>query len=188
MTNGRERGRVDKSRLLSLFCGFLLGATTMLVGLAQAGKLAPSRPDALVALAQSVEVEHRRIDLLIERGDVNGAIAVLEDLRKQPWLPRDQGGDIAIELRHDVYGRLIRLRLDHPDIDPQSDDALLAIIAEGLGDDYRDLDTNPFTARLVALRGEILETLDRDDEALGAYEDALDINRTLLERTLGEAP
>ena len=26
------------------------------------------------------------------------------------------------------------------------------------------------------------------DEALGAYEDALDINRTLLERTLGEAP
>jgi hypothetical protein len=176
------------SRLVTLACGFLLGATTMLVGLAQAGKLAPSRPDALVALAQSVEVEHRRVDLLLERGDVAGAIAALEDVRRQPWLSRDEGGDVAVELRHDVYGRLVRLRLDHPDVDPQSDDALLAIVAEGLGDEYRELDTNPFTARLVALRGEIFETLDRDDEALGAYEEALEMNRVLLERELGSEP
>jgi tetratricopeptide (TPR) repeat protein len=177
-----------KARVLTLVCGFLLGALTMLVGLAQAGKLAPSRPDALVALAQTVEVEHRRIDLLLERGNVAGAIGLLEQLRKQPWLSRDEGGDVAVELRHDVYGRLVRLRLDYPDVDPQSDDALLQLIAEGLGDDYRAIDTNPFTARLVALRGEIFETLDRDDEALGAYEEALDMNRTLLERELGSEP
>jgi hypothetical protein len=180
-----ERARGLRSRLLTLACGFMLGALTMLVGLAQAGKLAPSRPDALVALAQTVEVEHRRVDLLLERDDVAGAIALLEDLRKQPWLSREEGGDVAVELRHDVYGRLVRLRLDHPDVDPIGDDALLGIAAEGLGDDYRDLDTNPFTARLVALRGEILEGLDRDDDALGAYEEALEMNRTLLERELG---
>jgi hypothetical protein len=180
--------RILRARALTLACGFLLGALSMLVGLAQAGKLAPSRPDALVALAQTVEVEHRRVDLLIERGDAAGAIALLEGLRKQPWLSRDEGGDIAVELRHDVYGRLVRLRLDYPDVDPVSDDALLAIVAEGLGDDYRDLDTNPFTARLVALRGEIYETLDRDDDALGAYEEALEMNRTLLERELGSEP
>jgi hypothetical protein len=177
-----------KGRILSIAGGFLLGALTMLVGLAQAGKLAPSRPDALVALAQTVEVEHRRVDLLLERGDVTAAIALLEELRKQPWLSRDEGGDVAVELRHDVYGRLVRLRLDYPEIDPLSHDALLQIVAEGLGTDYHDIDTNPFTARLVALRGEIFETLDRDDDALGAYEEALDMNRTLLERELGGEP
>jgi len=177
-----------KSRVLTLVIGFVLGAGSMLVGLAQAGKLAPSRPDALVALAQTVEVEHRRVDLLLERGDVAGAIGVLEAQRKQPWLGRDEGGDVAVELRHDLYGRLVRLRLDHPDVDPQGTDALLQIVAEGLGNDYRDVDTNPFTARLVAMRGEILETLDRDDDALGAYEEALEMNRTLLERELGSEP
>ena len=44
---------------------------------------------------------------------------------------------------------------------------------------------NPFTSRIVALRGEVLEKMQRDDDALTAYEEALDMNRTLLDRELG---
>jgi hypothetical protein len=165
----------------------LVGAFAMLVGLAQAGRLAPAQPQTLVALAQLVETEHRRVDLLIERGDVAGAIAALEALRAERWPTREEGGDMAIQIRHDVYGRLLRLRLDYPDVDTKADADLLAIADEGLGTEWRDLDTNPFTARLVALRGEILEQLDRDDEALGAYEHALDMNEILLDRELGGA-
>jgi hypothetical protein len=157
----------------------------MLVGLAQAGRLAPAQPQALVALAQLVETEHRRVDLLIERGDVAAAIAALEALRAERWPTREEGGDMALQIRHDVYGRLVRLRLDYPDVDTKPDADLLAIADEGLGNDWREIDTNPFTARLVALRGEILELLDRDDEALGAYEHALDMNEILLDRELG---
>mgnify|MGYP003377935311 CR=1 FL=1 len=175
-------------RWLTLAVGLVLGAGSMLVGLAQAGRLAPARPDALVVLAQTVEVEHRRIDLLLERGDEAGAIAALEALRRQSWPSREDGGDLAEQLRHDVYGRLVRLRLDFPDIDPVTDAALLAILDEGLGPEYREVETNPFTARLVALRGEVLEERGRDDEALSAYEEALDMNRALLELELAEGP
>ena len=60
---------------LSLLAGVLLGALLMLVGLAQAGRLAPSRPEVLVALAQTLEVEHQRVDLLLAQKDIAGAIA-----------------------------------------------------------------------------------------------------------------
>jgi tetratricopeptide (TPR) repeat protein len=166
----------------------VLGAALMLVGLAQAGRLVPERPEALVALGQLLETEHRHIDLMIENGDIAGAIAALEALRGQRWPTVDEGGEAAIQMKHDVYGRLLRLRLDYPDVDPKPPEALLEIANEGLGDDYDRLDVNPFTARLVALQGEILEEVDRDDEALGAYEEALDMNRTLLERELGGTP
>ena len=61
-------------RWLTLAVGLVLGAGSMLVGLAQAGRLAPARPDALVVLAQTVEVEHRRIDLLLEREQLRARI------------------------------------------------------------------------------------------------------------------
>ena len=171
-----------------LFGGLVLGATLMLVGLAQAGRLAPERPAVLVALAQLLETEHRRVDLLLERGDVAGAIAALESLREQRWPSLDEAGEAAVQMKHDVYGRLLRLRLDHPEVDAKDPEALLAIAREGLGDGYRDLDVNPFTARLVALQGEVFERLDRDDDALGVYEQALEMNRLLLDRELGGAP
>jgi hypothetical protein len=172
--------------LLSLVAGVVLGALAMLVGLAQAGKLAPQRPEAVVALAQMLDAEHRRVDVLMDKGDVAGAIAALEALRAGPWPTRDEGGDIAVQLRHDAYGRLVRLRLDHPDVDPKSADELLATLDEGLGEGSSELEVNPFTARLAAMRGEVLEALDRDDDALSAYESALEMNRVLLERELGE--
>jgi tetratricopeptide (TPR) repeat protein len=171
--------------VLGVVMGAVLGAALMLVGLAQAGRLMPDDPEALVALAQLLETEHRRIDLLIEREDIAGAIEALEDLRTQPWPDQEQGGEAAIQLRHDVYGRLLRLRLDHPHVDPQPAATLIAVADEGLGEDYVVLDPNPFTARLVALRGEILEGQGQDDAALEAYEQALEMNRTLLERELG---
>ena len=175
-------------RLLPVALGMVLGALAMLVGLAQAGRLAPSRPETVVALGQLLDAEHRRVELMLERDDVAGAIEALESLREQAWPNREQGGDLALQLRHDVYGRLLRLRLDHPKISPVSPAELLGLADEGLGPDYRDVDTNPFTARLTALRGEVLEQLDRDGDALTAYEEALEMNRVLLERELQEDP
>ena len=100
----------------------------------------------------------------------------------------EEGGEAALVLRHDAYGRLVRLRLDNPTIAPISQSALFAVVEEGLGASHLDLDANPFTARLVAQQGEVLELLERDDEALSAYERALEINRVLLERELEGAP
>ena len=174
---------------LSLLAGLLLGALLMFMGLAQAGRLAPARPEVLVALAQTLEVEHQRVDLLLEQKDVAGAIAALESLRKLEWPARAQAGEAADQLRHDVYGRLLRLRLDHPKVDPRTPDQLQQIADEGLGDDHRSLETNAFTARMIALRGEIAELRGDDDAALTAYEEALTMNRGLLQQALaGAAP
>ncbi len=172
---------------LSLLAGVLLGALLMLVGLAQAGRLAPARPEVLVALAQTLEVEHQRIDLMLAQKDVAGAIAALEALRKLEWPERAAAGDAGELLRHDVYGRLLRLRLDHPKVDPRTPEQLTSLAQEGLGDDYKSLEVNAFTARLVALRGEIAELRGDDDAALGAYEEALTMNRGLLQQALAGA-
>lgn len=172
--------------LLAVALGMVLGALAMLVGLAQAGRLTPRDPQTVVALGQLLDAEHRRVDLLLERGDVAGAIEALEALREQPWPDHEAGGDVGMQLRHDIYGRLLRLRLDHPEVSPVEPAALLLLADEGLGEVYREVDTNPFTARLTALRGEVLERLERDDDALTAYEEALEMNRVLLERELQE--
>ena len=174
---------------LTLLAGLLLGALLMFMGLAQAGRLTPARPEVLVALAQTLEVEHQRIDLMLGQKDIAGAIRALEALRKLEWPARAQAGDAGDQLRHDVYGRLLRLRLDHPTIDPRTPKQLRETADEGLGDDYKSLDINAFTARLVALRGEISEALGDDDAALTAYEEALTMNRGLLQQALaGAAP
>ncbi len=173
-------------QLGTLAIGMVLGAAGMFVGLAQAERLAPPRPDVLVALGQRLDVEHRAVDLKVERGDFVGAIESLEGLRSGPWPTAADATPAAVALKHDAYGRLVRLRLDHPDVDPVPTDALLKMVEEGLGEE--ETDANPFTARLWALRGELYEAEGLDDEALEAYEKALEINATLLERELGGAP
>jgi predicted negative regulator of RcsB-dependent stress response len=140
----------------------------------------------LVSLAQTLEGEQRRGDLLIERGQLGAAIAALEATRGLEWPTRALAGDEVVILRHDFYGRLLRLRIDNPELDALDDDALLERADEGLGDDeeVRAVRTNPFTARLVAIRGEVLDHAGRDDDALGAYEVALEMNRALLQQAL----
>ncbi|MEM6295951.1 MAG: hypothetical protein AAGA54_32060 [Myxococcota bacterium] len=187
MTSGRWT-----QRLGLVGAGIVLGAGLMFVGLAQADRIAPARPGVLVALGQKLEVEHRAVDLKIDRGDIAGAIASLESLRSGPWPAEDadlaRANDVAVALRHDVYGRLVRLRLDHPEVDGKPTAGLLSIVEEGLGEDAGEVDANPFTARLYALQGELFEAEGRDDDALAAYEKALEINGILLERELGGAP
>lgn len=174
---------------LMVVLGLVLGVALTVVGLAQAGKLRPAEdPEVLVALGQLLETEHLRVDLMIEKGDTAGAIKALENLTATQWPTRKRGGDASVLLRHDLYGRLIRLRLDHPDIDPKPADALLRMADEGLGSEYDKLDPNPFTARLVGIKAELLEQAGRDDEALLMYEEALDMNRTVLDELMGEGP
>jgi tetratricopeptide (TPR) repeat protein len=178
------------SSVLSLLAGLMLGACLMLVGLAQAGRLAPPpNPAVLVALAQDLEVEHKKVDVLLGKKDYAGAIATLESVRKQDWPTRAVAGEAAEQLRHDIYGRLIRLRLDHPEVDARTPAQLDELVREGLGDDYTSLQVNAFTARLVALRGEVAEKRGDDDAALTAYDEALTMNRGLLQQALaGAAP
>lgn len=172
---------------LALALGLVLGIGATYGGLRLTDRLvrAPERPDLLLTLGQTLDAEHQRIDVLVDQGRIAEAIAALEALRALPWPGRDEGGETALILRHDVYGQLLRLRLDHPAIDPRGDAELLAIADEGLGGAMLH---NAFTARLIALRGEILVRLGRDDEALAAYEGALEINRGLLQRALARDP
>ena len=166
--------------------GVILGAALTAGGFALAGKLRPpDEPQALIALAQTVDASDKQVDVLLARGDVAGAITSLEQLRTTKWPGRDRGGDACVQIRHDAYGRLLRLRLDNPQVDPKSAQELLALVEEGLGKEWELLDPNPFTAHLLALRGEILEQLGRDDDALLVYQQALDMNRDLLDEVMG---
>jgi len=179
----RPRAIGNITRFGTLAIGMVLGAGGMFVGLAQADRIVPERPDVLVALGQRLEVQHRVVDLKVGKGDFVGAIDSLESLRSGPWPSSEDSSSVSVALRHDAYGRLVRLRLDHPEVDPLGEGKLLEMIEEGLGDD--DTEASPFTARLWALRGEVYESQGQDDEALEAYEKALEINALLLERELG---
>ena len=146
----RPRAVGGMSRLGTLAIGMVLGAGGMFVGLAQADRIAPARPDVLVALGQRLEVEHRAVDLKLGSGDFVGAIESLESLRSGPWPSSEDASSVSVALRHDAYGRLVRLRLDHPEVDALGDEKLLEMVAEGLGDE--DSEASPFTARLWMVR------------------------------------
>ena len=171
-----------------LLTGAVLGVALTFGGFALAGKLRPpDEPQALIALAQIVDASDRQVDVLLARGDVAGAITALEQVRTTKWPGRDRGGDACVQIRHDTYGRLLRLRLDNPQVDTKSAQELLALAEEGLGKEWELLDPNPFTAHLLALRGEILDQLGRDDDALLVYQQAIDMNRDLLDELLGSS-
>ncbi len=171
-----------------LLTGVVLGVVLTFGGFALAGKLRPpDEPQALIALAQTVDTTDKQVDVLLARGDVAGAVASLERLRTTSWPGRDRGGDACVQIRHDTYGRLLRLRLDNPQVDAKSTQELLALSEEGLGREWELLDPNPFTAHLLSMRGEILEQLGRDDEALLVYQQALDMNRDLLDEIMGSS-
>lgn len=168
-----------------LLTGAILGALLTVGGLALAGKLKPpGEPDALVALAGTVDTTDKQVDVMLARGDIAGAINALEQLRAIRWPGRDRGGDACVQLRHDAFGRLLRLRLDNPQVDAKSSQQLLELAEQGLGREWELLDPNPFTAHLLSLRGEILEQLGRDDDALLIYQQALDMNRDLLDEVM----
>src|SRR5690606_32554836 len=91
----------DKLRAMGqVLTGLVLGVVMTVGGFALAGKLrAPDDPDVLVALAQTIDTTDKKVDVMLARGDVAGAIAALEQLRATKWPSRDRGGDAAVQLR-----------------------------------------------------------------------------------------
>lgn len=172
---------MNASHVAAIVLGVVLGAAATWASGVQAQPEATSSA-LLVTLAQDLEVVQRQADLHAARGDIGAAVEALERLCAGPWPSGDE--PLVWELRHDAFGRLLRLRLDHPTVDPRSDADLLALAERGLGEPRP---ANPFTARLLALRGEIYERLGRDDDALRSYEEALAMHRVLLDRELGPA-
>jgi len=170
-------------------CGLVVG---MALAWAMTGKAQDVKPpqdrDALVTLAQLVETEHRRVDLLLKAGDHTGAIRALEALADGAWPSQDRAGEAAVWMRHDVIGRLVRLELDQVDGAPARSDALIARTENRLGDDDGLIAPNAFTARLAGLQGELLERVDRDADALESYGIALEMNRSLLDALIKEQP
>jgi hypothetical protein len=186
----RTRARTYRGWLGGLVVGLALGLAVAVVGMAEAGKLRPPRdPELLVAVAQWVDAAERRADLLIARGDIAGATTTLEGAVEYDWPSRDDGGDASVLLRHDLVGRLVRLRLDHPEVKPLDEaavSALRALVDDELAVAGDELPANAFTARLHAIAGELAERTGDDDRALTAYERAMTMNRTLLDELVGE--
>ncbi|MCA9685914.1 MAG: hypothetical protein KC457_27320, partial [Myxococcales bacterium] len=61
-----------------LLTGVVLGGLLTFGGLALAGKLKPpADADALVALAQTIDATDKKVDIMLARGDVAGAVAAL---------------------------------------------------------------------------------------------------------------
>jgi hypothetical protein len=168
-------------------CGLVVG---VVLAWTMTGKARDARPpqdrDALVALAQLVETEHRRVDLLVKAGDRAGAIRALEQIADGAWPSEERAGEAAVWMRHDVVGRLVRLELDDTPAVPPHLEALLGRITRRLNDGGGDLPPNAFTARLAGLQGELLERAGRDQAALASYEVALDMNRLLLDALIKE--
>lgn len=170
-------------------CGVVAG---IVLAWTMTGNARDARPpqdrDALVALAQLVETEHRRVDLLVKAGDRAGAIRALEQLADGAWPSQERAGEAAVWMRHDVVGRLVRLELDDTTGVPPDLETLLTRITRRLDDGGGELPPNAFTARLAGLQGELLERVDRDQAALASYEIALDMNRLLLDALIKETP
>ncbi|RMG98133.1 MAG: tetratricopeptide repeat protein [Deltaproteobacteria bacterium] len=163
-------------------CLALVGAGGMAV---QSSK----RRAATVGIAQLVEVAEAQADVHERAGRPDEAARVLDDALRAPW-PKTADRDVAIALRSALLGRWARLRLDDPNLSDDERNRVRDRIVAHL-DDASELHEDAFTARLLAILGEIYEAEGRDDEALAAYERALEINRTLLERLLeegGDAP
>jgi tetratricopeptide (TPR) repeat protein len=121
-----------------------------------------------VAYAASVSAHHKRADLLLKKHDLAGATAEMRSLIETPP-PADPR---ATELLLDGYGRLGELLL-------QGGKPVEAVTAlrEGVG---RAAGPTAFLARLYVIMGDALGKLGRDDDALDAYQKAIDVNTELL--------
>lgn len=177
-----SRIRRWRGPLTAALCLLLVGAGGMAVH-------ASKRRTATVGIAQLVEVAEAQADVHERAGRPEEAARVLDDALRASW-PKSADPDVAIALRSALLGRWARLRLDDPNLSEDERNRVRDRLVAHLGETSEPHE-DAFTARLLAILGEIYEAEGRDDEALSAYERALEINRTLLERLLeedGDAP
>ncbi len=126
------------------------------------------------AYAASVAAHHKRADVFVKKQDLSGAIAEMRAAvaLKAPDDPR------ALELVLDAYGRLgdLLVKAGRPA------DAV-AVSRDGIA---RTKEPSAFLARLYVVLGDALAGSGKDDEALDAYQHAIDVNAQLMKAVVAD--
>jgi hypothetical protein len=161
-----------RARLLAAALGLALAGGASCARLPRAG-------DGTADWSAGVAGRHAEADRLLDRGERQAALAVLDTIVGTP--PGEMpSGEPQRVLLQDTYFRLARLELDghRPQRAVERASAGLAL---GGGNDL-------FAANLLVVRGSARQALGQAGAALDDYQRALAINEILLQRSLAPTP
>lgn len=124
---------------------------------------------SMASYAAAAAGHHKRADLFVTQGNLGAAASEMVSLLAL----RAPGDARAEDLVLDAHGRLAEIHLKAGKPEEARNAAL-----EGIARARR---TSAFVARLYVVLGDARAAMDRHDEALEAYQRAIDVNRALID-------